>query len=342
MDGDIGVNAPPASSGTWRRSINTNEPMSLGSTHGSRPQNTTARAISTTACRGSATEGVTLEPHKQTTIENKTTPPMNKINSWKIVSLNVKGKRYSNRKSKYKDIATTLRLKKITILAIQETKLKEKEEENLMKENPRITIISNSNNSKAGVAFIINKDDIKENPENQWNHTIVVKGRVLTIQIRKNNQDYTIMNVYMPNEQKEKIETINKIREHTRKIKNQNNLIITRDFNFVTDALDRSPPHKDNNKISKNWTNITDEYNLIDGWQKSNKSERQFTYTQGKSLARINRIYTTRKVYESTAEWTIEENNGISDHQIITTMIYSMNLPYIGKRLWKLDIETIK
>jgi len=190
----------------------------------------------------------------------------NKINSWKIVSLNVKEKRYSNQKSKYKDIVTTIRLKKITILAVQETKLKEKEEENLMKENPKITIISNSNNSKAGVAFIIDNNDIKENPENQWNYTIVVKGRVLTIQIRKNDQDYTIMNVYIPNKQKEKIETMNKIREHIRKIKDQNSLIITEDFNFVTDALDRSPPHKDNNKISKKWTNITNKYNLIDSW----------------------------------------------------------------------------
>ena len=189
----------------------------------------------------------------------------NKINSWKIVSLNVKKKRYSNQKSKYKDIVTTIRLKKITILAVQETKLKEKEE-NLMKKNPKITIISNSNNSKAGVAFIINNNNIKENPENQWNHTIVVKGRVLTIQIRKNDQDYTIINVYMPNEQKEKIETMNKIREHIRKIKDQNSLIITEDFNFVTNALDRSPPYKDNNKISKKWTNITNKYNLIDGW----------------------------------------------------------------------------
>ena len=190
----------------------------------------------------------------------------NKINSWKIVSLNVKKKRYSNQKSKYKDIVTTIRLKKITILAVQETKLKEKEEENLMKENPKITIISNSNNSKAGVAFIIDNNDIKKNPENQWNYTIVVKGRVLTIQIRKNDQDYTIMTVYIPNKQKEKIETMNKIREHIRKIKDQNSLIITEDFNFVTDALDRSPPHKDNNKISKKWTNITNKYNLIDSW----------------------------------------------------------------------------
>ena len=211
-----------------------------------------------------------------------------------------------------------------------------------MKENTRITIISNNDNSKAGVAFIINNNNMKEDTENKWNHTIIIKERVSTIEIRKNEQDYTIMNVYMPNDKKGKIETINKIKEHMKTIKNPNNLIITGDFNFVTDALDRSPPHKDNNRVSESWTNTTSEHKLIDGWRESNKLERQFTYKQGKSLARIDRIYATRKIYESTTEWTIEENNRISDHQIITTTIYSMNPPYIGKELWKLDIETIK
>jgi len=270
--------------------------MSLGLTHGSRPQNTIARAISTTVCRGLATERVTREPQRQTTKKRMTIRPTNEINSWKIASLNIKGKRYSNKKSKYKDIVTTIQLKKITILAVQETKLKEKEEEDIMKENPKIMIISNDGNSKAGVAFMINNDYIKDKTENQWNHTVIIKGRVLTIQIKRNEQEYTIMNVYMPNRQKEKIKTINEIKEHIKKIENPNNLIITGDFNFVTDALDRLPPHKDNNRISKNWTNITNEYKLIDRWQKENRLERQFTYTQGKSLARLDRIYTTKEI----------------------------------------------
>jgi len=36
------------------------------------------------------------------------TIPISKIDSWKVALLNVKGKRYSNRKSKYKDIAITI------------------------------------------------------------------------------------------------------------------------------------------------------------------------------------------------------------------------------------------
>lgn len=53
---------------------------------------------------------------------------LNKIDSQKLVPLNIKGKRYTNRKFKYKDIVTTIRLKKIVILTIQKTKLREKKE----------------------------------------------------------------------------------------------------------------------------------------------------------------------------------------------------------------------
>ena len=82
------------------------------------------------------------------------------------------------------NIAITIRLKKIAILVIQKTKLEEKKEENLMKKNPRITIISNNRDSKARVVFIINNDNIKESTNNQWNHTMII--RVSVIQIRKN------------------------------------------------------------------------------------------------------------------------------------------------------------
>jgi len=67
------------------------------------------RAISTTACRGLATKRVTLESHRQMTQENETNLSMNKIDSWKIASLNIKEKRYSNRKSKYKDIVMNIK-----------------------------------------------------------------------------------------------------------------------------------------------------------------------------------------------------------------------------------------
>ena len=81
---------------------------------------------------------------------------------------------------------------------------------------------------------------------------------------------------------------------------------------------------------------------LIDGWQLTHASERQFTHTQKDSLGRIDRIYTTRDLFKSCIEWTIEDNCGISDHQIVTFGIMKQNVPHIGKGLWKLNKETIR
>jgi len=58
------------------------------------------------------------------------------------------------------------------------------------------------------------------------------------------------MNVYMPNKQEEKIDTINKIKDHIKKLGNPNNLMITENFNFVTDILDRSPVRTLDHKVN--------------------------------------------------------------------------------------------
>ena len=83
-------------------------------------------------------------------------------------------------------------------------------------------------------------------------------------------------------------------------------------------------------------------YDLIDRWQLTHENERQFTHTQNNSLGRINRIYTTQSLFKNCIEWSIENNCGISDHQITTVRIMKQNTPHIGKGLWKLNEETIK
>jgi len=39
---------------------------------------------------------------------------------------------------------------------------------------------------------------------------------------------------------------------------------VIRDFNFATDALDKSPPHNNNEKICEKWIEIIEKYQLTD------------------------------------------------------------------------------
>jgi len=161
MDGNNRANAPLASTGPRDRSINTSEFPGLEQTRGSMPQNTTVRAFSELACGILVNEGVQLGVHKpdhKRPNNRKSEKTKEQKQSLLIALLNIRGKRYSNKKSKYKDLITIIRQRKI---ALQETKLSDKDKEIIERKNPRLAIKSNPNESKAGTTFAINKDIVK-------------------------------------------------------------------------------------------------------------------------------------------------------------------------------------
>jgi len=164
MDSNNGANAPPASTGPRGRSINTNEFPGLEQTRGSMPQNQIVRAPSELTCRNPVNEGVQLgvprPDHKRPNNGNHE-KKKEKKQSLLIASLNIRGKQYSNKKLKYKDLMTMMRQRKIALIVLQETKLTEKDKEVIERENPGLAIESNPNDSKAGTAFIINKNIVK-------------------------------------------------------------------------------------------------------------------------------------------------------------------------------------
>ena len=49
---------------------------------------------------------------------------------------------------------------------------------------------------------------------------------------------------------------------------------VIRDFNFATDALDKSPPHNNNEKICEKWIEIIEKYQLTDKWRKANEKKK--------------------------------------------------------------------
>jgi len=216
-NGDIGVYAPPASTGSQGRSINICKFLGLEQTWGSMPQITIARASSEPVCRNPTGErvqlGVPQLTHERPNLKDRKTSYKQTL---LVASLNIRGKQYSNREFKYKDLMIQMRHKRITVIALQETKLSEKDTKIIERENPGLAIESNPSNRKAGTAFVINKDIVKwDTEENKpWKHEIIEKGRIAKMQLEYNGYTLTIINVYMPNTRPEKAELIENLRTH--------------------------------------------------------------------------------------------------------------------------------
>ena len=98
-----------------------------------------------------------------------------------IGTLNIHGKKYANGQYKYKDLTTLIRKNRIAVLAIQECRLDDEEANKVEMMCPKIKIIHNSNKtSKEGIAFIINKDLVKDR---DVEHKNLIQNRMSRITI---------------------------------------------------------------------------------------------------------------------------------------------------------------
>lgn len=346
-DGDTGVNAPPAAMGLRPSSLNSlpmadhENSSSLGPNMGSRPQDQNTRAPSVSVPEELATPEVPQNPPH---VNLPNVQSQSKKIGLKIGSLNVRGQRYPDKSSKYKDIASLVRRNRILILAIQETKLKDNNELQLMAANPKIFIESNPGINGAGVAFIINKELLgwDESKAPVWKHQVIIPGRVSRLKVEWDDQCIDIINIYTPNDLKPKVEFLTELKTKLEEINDLYEPILIGDFNFVMDAIDRLPHRRDDNKVVEAWKAIEQEYKLNDGWRSTHEEEKCYSFNQKNSFSRIDRIYVNEELYRYTYDWRIQTGAGISDHQLTTVNIMKKGLPYIGRGIWKLDIDTIE
>jgi len=116
------------------------------------------------------------------------------------------------------------------------------------------------------------------------------------------------------------------------------------DFNCVENDIDRSPPHKDNEKVVASLRKITTRNKLIDIWRMQNLTNQNFSFfqTSSKAMAHIDRIYVHKDLLNYVYNNEVGMGQEISNHNLVFIKIMAKNLPYCGKELWKLSDEIIK
>ena len=127
----------------------------------------------------------------------------------------------------------------------------------------------------------------------------------------------------------------------TRKNKHKD-LCVMGDFNCVESDIDRSPPHKDNEKIVASLRKVTTRNKLIDVWRMQNPTNKSFSFqTSSKAMARMDRIYIHKVLINYVYDDKVGRGQEISDHDLVIVKIMAKNLPYCGKGLWRLLDEII-
>jgi len=109
------------------------------------------------------------------------------------------------------------------------------------------------------------------------------------------------------------------------------------DLNIVEDSADRKPPHPDNATAVENLRRLKNYFHLHDGWRKTFPDTLKYSYLQGTTHSRIDRIYATEKIYKFTCDWEIQ-NTPIknADHDLVSMKFINPTVPYQGKGRWSI------
>ena len=253
--------------------------------------------------------------HHTPIMRHTTTFPLNKKKrtnaNLKIATLNIRGWNASTgtgSNNKWRDLNQLLCDTCTGIIALQETHLTEEsvnDIHNLFGSRMKVIFSQGDNPRAAGVAFVINKD--LSIYQGVVTHKLI-PGRALLISIPwHSNLLLTILNVYAPNAPMENEKFWRDLSESLNSQLVPYPDILLGDFNMVEDAIDRLPSHSDNANTCNALSDLKRQLNVKDGWRNHSGNEKGYTYTQKPNMirSRLDRIYTTEKIYETAADWDI-------------------------------------
>ena len=122
-----------------------------------------------------------------------------------------------------------------------------------------------------------------------------------------------------------------------------NNLVIAGDFNFVPDLLRDSNYVRQNNPGARNaFSNIIEQYNLIDSWREVNPFSNGYTWTKQNPLkyGRLDRICIQNHLINHIVSASIHAGYR-SDHSIVSLSIKEPQMER-GPGLWKFNASLLE
>ncbi|KIJ43326.1 hypothetical protein M422DRAFT_253526 [Sphaerobolus stellatus SS14] len=223
--------------------------------------------------------------------------------------------------------------------ALQETHIDDRILNSIEQLFDRHLHIINSNDperpASKGVAFIINKRLLRWQ---EMETTEIIPGGALLLKVPwrgGENDNITILGIYAPNPPTENAAFWEDLKKHWQRKRLTHPDIMLGDFNVVEDSADRHPPHEDAAQSVENLQTLKSFFHVQDGWRRTYPDQLEYTYMQGTSHSRIDRIYTREKTYKYSCNWQIHLTPmRNADHDIISMQLLNPTSPKQGRGRW--------
>ena len=251
-----------------------------------------------------------------------------------ISSLNVRGLKYAPKRL---SVFQWLKDQNIDIACLQETYCTQSFEGKFSKlwDGQIYHSLSKSNHAR-GVCVMIRK-------QFQCNIINVIKdddGRKLMVNIEIDNKQYSVINIYCPNNIKDRIDFLTDTMDWIDEFKCSDDIIMCGDVNCVTDDLDRVTKLVD--KSADALIKLKDTLKVSDIWRKLHPQVRDYTFidpSQRHSDSRIDVIMISDNL-ANYAQLSEHKYAPVPDHKaVVTQLCTSPNTR--GKGYWKLNVSVL-
>ena len=259
------------------------------------------------------------------------------MDNLKFLSVNVRG---LNTKEKRLKLFNWLKYSKTDIVFLQETHFTEENESlyNFSWYGKIIHCFSDSTFSR-GVS-ILTKNGLDINILNTHRSN---DGRKLLINVKLNDVEFTLVNIYAPNNETHRIQFFKRLRSFINNYSNiSSKIILCGDFNCKIDNC--------TDKSSKILNDVITQLNLIDLWASKYDKNNGFTWCDASNTpkSRIDFVFISKNLLNKSKSPTLQKipgthSNGtrMSDHKAIRFNM-NMNDNTRGTGYWKLNISHLQ
>ncbi|KAF5376091.1 hypothetical protein D9615_007753 [Tricholomella constricta] len=274
----------------------------------------------------------------------------------RVAALNIRGYIHTlSRQPKWHHVNQLLHDKRVGILAVVEAHLTEERKdklESLFSKRMKIfhSADPDSPRAKNGVAVVLNRGLVNVSDTVA---TEIVPGKALLVQTNwHRGEKISVLAVYAPNVtdsragSEENVAFWSQILQHFREHPGTKVDLMIGDFNMVENALDRLPMSEDHFTAIQALGELREFLRLKDGWRETYPDSKSYTFLADgnrKAQSRLDRIYTTDKIFETAREWKIEPT-GIpgTDHDMVSVQVAHEDSPLVGKGRWSLPSHILK